>query len=280
LAQESSPNGRDDEHVRPAGLASLLRSGWRDHRRHRTTLFGIFALASAAVIVTTLAANLISYAVGRPVVVVVLLEQIVPFFALGVWFGAGVGVSAIVFSSDHDASGLRDALRATRPQRKDLVTSGLLAGMVMVTAVTLLYYLPILFLPLFFGPPILVHVIAIDQLRFSAAATRARDLMAGEKLRAFGALMPVAFGTGTLMYAAPNLVATATDSLGVIVRQASAIVTRIVIDAVAVAFFAAVAYAMFVDIRRRRDRPAAKPDPPRDTPTPKTGPGRNRKKKR
>lgn len=262
----------------PARLASLLRAGWRDYRRHRTTLFGIFALASVAVIITTLAANLVSFSVGRPVVVVVLLEQIVPFFALGVWFGIGMGASAIVLSGGPDTTGLRDALRSTRPLTKDLVTSGLLAGMVMVTAVTLLYYLPILFLPLFFGPPVLVHVIATDRLRFSIAATRARELMTGEKLRAFGALMPVAFLTGTLMYVAPNLVATATDPLGVVVRQAAAIVTRVVVDAAAVAFFATVTYALFDDIKRRRDRPAPKPGAP-----PKaggSGPGRNRKKKR
>ena len=278
MTQDGPRRDRGDEHLPPAGLGSLIRTGARDFWRHRTTLIGIFALASTAVVVTTVAANLGSYAVGRPLVVVVLLEQIVPFFALGAFFGFGMAASAIVFSSGHDAPGPRDALRSTRSMGKDLLAAGLLAGMVMVTAVTLLYYLPILFLPLFFGPPMLVHVVALDRLRLAPAATRTRELLAGEKLRAFGALLPVAFLTGTLMYAAPNLVAVATDPLGAVVRQPAAIITRVVTDAVSVGFFAAVAYAMFDDIKRRRDRPVPEQSPPRDARA--TEPGRNRKKKR
>lgn len=256
-----------------------MRTGWRDFWAHRTTLVVIFALASAAVIVTTVVANLISYAAGRPLIVVVLLEQIVPFFALGVFFAFGMAAGATVFSSE-DGPVLRDALRSTRSPVKDLVTSGLLAGMVMVTAVTLLYYLPVLFLPLFFGPPVLVHVIAVDRIRFSEAATRTREILTGEKLRAIGVLLPAAFLTGTLMYAAPNAVAAATAPLGVVVKQAAAIITRVVIDAIAVGFFATFAYALFVDIRARR---AGTPTEPEDEPRPEPAASqrnRNRKKKK
>jgi hypothetical protein len=255
-----------------------MRAGWRDFWMLRATLIGMFALASAAVIVTTVAANLISFAAGRPLIVAVLLEQIVPFFALGVFFCFGMAASATVLSSD-DGPGLRDALRSIRSQAKDFLTSGLLAGMVMVSAVTLLYYLPVLFLPLFFGPPVLVHVIAIDRIRFSTAAIRTRDMLTGEKLRAIGALLPAAFLTGTLMYAAPNAVAAATDPLGVVVEQAAAIIIRVVIDAIAVAFFAAVAYALYVDIRARRDHAPSEPEgEPR--PKPASQPSPNRKKKK
>jgi hypothetical protein len=276
LTQERARH-RDGDYVAPAGLGALMRSGWRDFWAHRTTLVGLFAMASAAVIITTVAANLISYAAGRPLIVVVLLEQIVPFFAIGVLFGFGMAAGATVLSRE-DGPGLRDALRSTRLPAKDLLTSGLLAGMVMVTAVTLLY-LPLLFLPLFFGPPILVHVIALDRIPFSAAATRTREILTGEKLRAVGALLPAAFLTGTLMYAAPNAVAAAADPLGVVVKQAAAIITRVAIDAIAVGFFAAVAYALFVDIRARR---TDAPPEPRGEPRPETAsqPSRNRKKKK
>jgi hypothetical protein len=265
-----------------------MRTAWRDFWTHRATLIGIFALASAAVIITTVVANLISYAAGRPLIVVVLLEQIVPFFALGVFFGFGMAAGATVLSGE-DGPGLRDALRSIGSRAKDLLTSGLLAGMVMVTAVTLLYYLPVLFLPLFFGPPVLVHVIAIDRMRFSAAATRTREILTGEKLRAIGALLPAAFLTGTLMYAAPNAAAAATDPLGVVVEQAAAIITRVVIDAIAVGFFAAVAYALFVDIRDRHADTPSETKEDRDSalsggvarpePAP-SQPNRNRKKRK
>jgi hypothetical protein len=265
--------------VAAAGLGALMRTGWRDFWTHRTTLVGIFALASAAVIMTTVVANLISYAAGRPLIVVVLLEQIVPFFALGVFFALGMAAGATVVSGG-DGPGLHDALRSTRAPAKDLLTSGLLAGIVMVMAVTLLYYLPVLFLPLFFGPPVLVHVIAVDRLRFSEAATRTREILTGEKLRAIGALLPAAFLTGTLMYAAPNAVAAATDPLGVVVKQAAAIITRVVIDAIAVGFFAAVAYAMFVDIRARRAGAPTEPGGEARPEPASSQPNRNRKKKK
>jgi hypothetical protein len=258
LTQERSGNG--NEQPPPAGTGSLLRNGWRGLRANPATLIGIFAAASAAVIITTVAANLISYAAGRPLVVVVLLEQIVPFFALGVFFGAAMAASAGVLSEPAHKPHLISALNSTRPMTKDLLAAGIVAGMVMVTAVTLLYYLPLLFLPLFFGPPVVVHLIAIDRLRFSEAMARARDLTAGERLRAVGALLPAAFLAGAVTYAAPNAVAAATDPLGDVVRQAATIVTRIGIDAIAIAFFAAVVYALFVDIKARRDPPATEPE--------------------
>ncbi len=264
----------------PPRFLTLMSIAWRAYSDHRKTLTGIFALASAAVIAANVLANLASFAAGRPVLAVIILEQIAPFFAFGVFFSFAMAASACALSDRHDSPDIRAALRSTRPVTKDLLTAGLLAGIVMVAAITLLYYLPILFLPLFFGPPLLVDVIAVDRMPFSPALTRTRELLSGEKMRALGVLMPAALVAGTLMWVAPNTVVGATAPLGTVAQQAAAIGTRVVIDALAVGFFAAVVYAVFSDVRRRKAAPTPPPERARDELPSRPSPHSKKKRRR
>jgi hypothetical protein len=261
----------------PPSWRTLMAAAWRGYSGHRSSLTGTFAFASAAVIIATVLGKVASFAAGRPLVAVVILEQIVPFFAFGIFFGYAMAMATTLLSGE--APDLRSALRSTRGVGRAVLSAGLLSAIVMVAIITLLYYLPLLFLPLFFGPPFLVQVIATERVSFSVAGMRARELLAGETLRALGALMPIALAAGTLMFVGPNLAAAAAAGLGAGPEQAAAIAARLLVDAVTVGLFAALVYAVFADLVVRKSSPPPAPAPDEEAERPR-GPSPHRKKKR
>lgn len=256
-----------------------MGAAWRDFASLWPTLVALFAIAAVTVMGVKIAANLGSALAGRPLIAIVVLESIVPLFAYGIFFSFAMAAATVAIHEHHDGRRVTvaEAIRAVRPPAKDLVTAGILSGMIAVAFLTLLPP-AILFFPLFFGPPAIAQVIALDKVRLSVAGTRARALVTGETMRAVGALMPGAIFTGSLIFFGPYAAADATRPLGTAVQQTAAISARISLEGVLVGAYAALVYAMFDDLRRRRD--GARPEPESGDAKPESRPDPNRKKKK
>jgi hypothetical protein len=84
--------------------------------------------------------------------------------------------------------------RGVGPVLKEVIAANLLAVVVALTLIVLLAFFPILFLPLFFGPPLVVQTVALERRRLQQALPRVRALARGQLARTLMSLFCIALG--------------------------------------------------------------------------------------
>ena len=133
----------------------------------------------------------------------------------------GFGLAAIVLwnrgrtglDADFHPTTARGALAGLGSIRKELLACALLAGMINLAMAVFLGLLGLLLLGLFFGPPILVQVVALERKPLQEAWPRARALLKGRTPRVLLYLLAIALGIGLLSAVTLNVLAQLTESM-------------------------------------------------------------------
>lgn len=157
------------------------------------------------------------------------------------------GVSGRAISAGAAAGSLRGRSR-------DLVSAGLLVGMLSIAAL----FLPfgplgsMVIVPMLLGPPVLAHVIAGEGKSFPEAVARARMLLKGNWGRVLVTLLNVAFVLGILQLVLLSLsVALLAGAGGLALLLLTLIQT--LIAAIALPYLAATAFVAYLDLRVRNE---------------------------
>jgi hypothetical protein len=250
----------NDSHAGPGSLpAPLSFSGfmaatWSLLRAPGARLLPIFAAGSLLWTLIIAASSL----VGEPAAEVSIGSFVVGFFipvtAIVISGSFVEGLAAIVMT-DHlagkDAHTGR-ALAGIRVQTKEVLASGLLAAMVALVAITLLFFLPYLFVGFFFGPPIVVQAIALEGSPLRAAVPRARELWKQNFLRVLGTVFFLATATGVTTFLLVAQVGSLVPDPAAL-RTVGEVALLFIANTLVLAVMSAIGLAGYLDLRARKE---------------------------
>ena len=234
----------------PLRFSGIVASTGRLYLACLKQLVTVFAVIGALIF---LVPALVFFDVGDNLAIPIYLIAgvVLPSALLSMGFAAAAQILSRFLSGDDHR--VRPSLRALKPRAKDLLVSALISGMIALFVVVLFGPFGSLMLPLFYGPPILIHVIAIENLGIQDAWARTRDIMLGQWPRILLALLTIALGLGilatTLLTAGGELVGDA-DRL---VQLALFIVLELVIFGFGYSFLGAAGYVCYYDVRAQYD---------------------------
>jgi hypothetical protein len=141
--------------------------------------------------------------------------------------------------------------RGVRAVFKEVIASNLLAVVVALSLVVLLAAFPFLFLPLFFGPPLVVHAVTLERKRLQEGVPRMRALARGNWGRTILYLLSVALGARLLQGAVLDGMWSLTASLVTVLRAIVFVFSRVLIEAATASFVAVVGTFLYFDLRAR-----------------------------
>jgi hypothetical protein len=112
------------------------------------------------------------------------LAIFLPSLAIVLLGSLGVVATGVILADEIAGRriGARDAVESLRPHQKELFAAALAAALISI----LLQFIPpigLVVIPLLLGPPIVGHMIALQQMTLSEAWARSKTLLAGEWVR-------------------------------------------------------------------------------------------------
>lgn len=248
-AEEDSSSSRVEVYP-PLGLSGVLASSARLLQATFTQTLPVFVLLSAAL---SLLPAIFLFDLGASLILplYLVIQVVLPSFLASVAFG----ITAIVCdraTSDAAPAMMKPIAQASTQMRrnaKDVVTAALFAGMICLALATFLGPIGLLLLATFFGPPILMQVISLEEVSMQEGWARTRALLKGSTLRILGYLVTIALGIGVI----GALVVSIVDST-VSASPARAIIfglIQIVVLSVTLPFLGAAQYACYRDLTFR-----------------------------
>lgn len=253
-SEEGLPSRGEAGLPAPLSFSGLIASSWRAYR----SLFGKLLILGFA-----------CFAIADLTEIAVL--SITPFsqsatlsgslrflFSLSIYLFMGSFLVALASVGVADTTaGLSVSVgsmwRGLKGSVKDVVAANLFAVVVGLTLVVLLAAFPFLFLPLFFGPPVVIQVVTLERKRLQEALPRFRELARGHWGRTVLYLLCIALGIRLLQGVALDGLWAATRSLTEVMRAIIFVAGRILVEAVTAAFFGVVATCVYFDLRARRE---------------------------
>jgi len=235
----------------PVGFGSLLSSSWWVVR----SLFGTLMKVMLAVVAVEWLIFVLVLAVaesdspGFAVAFAALLPLVVRVTLGGL--GVALGATIIADSLAGEAVSARAAVRSCRPLMRELLAAALFGALLGMLIVFASQGAGLLFLPLFYGPPLIAQVIALEARPFQMATARVREMGRGQLARIFGYLLFVAVLIGLIVAVVPRLIASPAEGLGEAGQLGVFVLLSVVLSAVALAFFAAVSTVAYFDLRAR-----------------------------
>ncbi|MGH2748582.1 MAG: hypothetical protein ACRDKB_11750 [Actinomycetota bacterium] len=247
---------------RGPGFRALLRDSWALFSGHITTLLALFFPAF-------LALSLIQAAILIPLAESSSSDFVGGFIQVGVFFVLGGIVGSFVVAlaaliADRERTGepatIGGAWNSVRPLSREVLGAGFLAA-VLAMAISFVG-LQQLLRPVFFGPPVIVHAIALEGLPLAGAWPRAKALLKGNWGRALLYLAVISLAMGLVQ----ALVSTGIlEALGDLSDDAVDFVifgpVRGLLDGIMLPFLAV---AMYVLYRQLEADGAGEPAPPTD----------------
>lgn len=244
-AEEDSSSSRVEVYP-PLGLSGVLASSARLLQATFTQTLPVFVLLSAAL---SLLPAIFLFDLGASLILplYLVIQVVLPSFLASVAFG----ITAIVCDrATRDAApAMMKPIAQMRRNAKDVVTAALFAGMICLALATFLGPIGLLLLATFFGPPILMQVISLEEVSMQEGWARTRALLKGSTLRILGYLVTIALGIGVI----GALVVSIVDST-VSASPARAIIfglIQIVVLSVTLPFLGAAQYACYRDLTFR-----------------------------
>lgn len=152
--------------------------------------------------------------------------------------------------------GVRTALVALRPRARDLLAVAFYAATGGLFLVLLTAGLGFLLLPLLFGPPLVVHVIALEDKRVSEAWSATKELARGHTVRILVYLLTIALGVTLLGSLIINVYTTFSEGLASVPRTIIFLVMQAVVTGVTFPYLAAASFSCYWDLRVRKDQPS------------------------
>lgn len=237
----------------PTTFTGLVANSLRLYRLAPRTLIltfltlGIFEAAlrfSSAAIADAVSSESLDLAFGL----------VIPVVILPVTSGSlGVAIAGVVMADRlaGKATTAREVLRSGFPMR-EVLASGLFASIIALILAVVLAPIILLTLVMFFGPPVVVHVIALEHDGLHPALSRARAMSRGNLGRLVGILFAVALGTGLLHF---MLIQVGFGLINPLEGAQRAIVFgfSIVVQAVLYPYVAAAGLIAYLDVRARSE---------------------------
>ena len=236
----------------PTTFTGLVANSLRLYRLAPRTLIltfltlGIFEAAlrfSSAAIADAVSSESLDLAFGL----------VIPVVILPVTSGSlGVAIAGVVMADRlaGKATTAREVLRSGFEVR-EVLASGLFASIIALVLAVVLAPIILLTLVMFFGPPVVVHVIALEHDGLQPALSRARAMSRGNLARLVGILFAVALGTGLLHFMLTQVGFGLTDPLEEWAQGAIVLGFSIVVQAVLYPYVAAAGLIAYLDVRAR-----------------------------
>jgi hypothetical protein len=240
-----------------AGFTGIIAAAWRLYRVSLAALAGLFLLVAALGIATGVAGQLAARNIESDNLRLALF-LFLPTVAYVTFGSVGVAASGPLFVDRlrGGSASLGEALRAERPPLRDMLAAGLFASVIALCGVALLTpVLVLLFMPLFYGPPVVAFVVSLEKRRLQEAPSRARSLLRGSTLRVLGVLFTVALGVGIVK----EMLIQASLALPRAARLAGIVATQVLADALLLPFVAAVSMVVYLGLKARDEEAPQEP---------------------
>lgn len=168
----------------------------------------------------------------------------------------GLAVASRVYEAwaQGRAIAIGTAAAELRPLIREVLAAGLMAGMVALALVVFLGGAGLILLPLFYGPPIVIQVIALESSPLQHAWPRSRSLLKGNWGRAVLVLLLVVLATAMLSAAALSAAVGITDGIPEAPRLLLLTVLQALIVGLALPFLAAVQVEVYSGLLARAHR--------------------------
>jgi hypothetical protein len=245
----------------PLRLTELVRRGWPLYRSRFVALLGLFVAAYAVLAVVSILGAGVTGAEAAPDVEAVLVGTILPL-ALHAVVGSVATAAAIrvLFDASSDEqTGVGTALRGLQPRWKDILAAALLAAVLSLLAVFPPFsaFAALLGLALFavlHGPPILQHVIVLEDRTLQQAGPRARAVLSRQWARLIMYLLTLALGARLLEFLLTAVLLLPFASLvGGVALDAAQVAVNLITLGILVPFIVAVMLVAFLDLRARAE---------------------------
>lgn len=183
---ESDHNTGEEGGDRPpqSGFRPLLRNSWILFSHAVTTLLALFL--PAFLVLSLIQAGTIAVLddAAIPELLGASISVAVLFVLAGIVGSFVVALAALIAEGERtgEPATIGDAWRAVRPLTREILGAALLAAVVAMAMWFVGLYQ--ILLPVFFGPPVIVHAIALEGLPLSGAWPRAKVLLRGNWGRA------------------------------------------------------------------------------------------------
>jgi small-conductance mechanosensitive channel len=165
-------------------------------------------------------------------------------------FIVGIGAVAV---SDRIATGAASIRRSFRAVPVvPAAMSGLLSALLLIVMLFLTgpVLATLMLLPALLGPPVVIQVVALEGLSFSAARTRALELTKGNWGRIPLYLLSISTGIGLLQYIVLGTVVASLDGTALLWTAAA---TQWVMSSALLPFAAIASLVIYLDLRARKD---------------------------
>ena len=246
------------ERPRPVLLptfTTVLAEAWRLYTRNLRTLFGLFALISLLItIVPTLVVFEIAERIALPLY---LLSGVVLPSVLA---SIGFGLTAIVLwnprtglDAEFHPTTVRGAYASLGSQRKELLASALLAGMIGLALAVFLGVIGLLLQALFYGPPVLVQVVTLERMMLQQAWPRTGALIKGATPRVVLYLVTIVLGIGLLSQLILGVLAQLLAGIEETARFAALSALQILAVGLTLPLLACTSFVIYRHLRASRD---------------------------
>lgn len=166
----------------------------------------------------------------------------------------GLAVAAVVMDAGlkGEPVTIGHAVRSVTAHLREVLAAALLAGMLSIFVAVFLGILSFILIYMFFGPPILIHAVALEGQRLQTAWPRTKELMKGN----WGRVLMYLFVIGLGIALAQSLVlATVNTAIQGLERGGRALIVNLAnlgVIALAMPFLAAAGYALYKDLEARQ----------------------------
>jgi hypothetical protein len=147
----------------------------------------------------------------------------------------------------------RDAAHVLRPRASDVLPSAMLSTLLAVMC-TFLPFGSLAIAPFLFGPPVLVHVLTLEEKSFQESWPRARWLLSGHWMRLIGYLLTISLGLGLIQLTLAELSGYAAAALGDVASLIAFSIVRGIAVGVTLPYLAAAMLVLYLDLRVRKDQ--------------------------
>jgi hypothetical protein len=168
----SSTQGHGNGQDGGFAFGALLRNAWRIYSTHAKTLLPGFVLIFVLLRLLIPVVVTRDFEEGGVAFGLILVQVIVPTFVGSLM----IAVACVVFRSGTE-SPPRSAISTLGPQSLSLLGAASIAASLAFFAIVLMGPVGILIQPALFGPPVIVHAIALEQRDLSGAWARTRQLL-------------------------------------------------------------------------------------------------------
>lgn len=181
---EPEPTSRELELPAPLAFTGMAYSAFVLYRRRFRSLAGLYLTLFVPHLLVATALITVVFDIHRDQELAAALAVFLPGLTFVLLGSIGVVTTGVVLADEIAGHriGIREALESLRPQRRELFAAALVSALISM----LLQFIPpigLVVIPLLLGPPIVGHMIALQQMTLSDAWARSKELLAGEWLR-------------------------------------------------------------------------------------------------